>query len=85
MRRRGSSKKVGSRAGGICWSPSIGQIRLTLTFPDMFEEADAYNPLAAMLQEQLRHPKIKSNDVFCGAACLSKEAFESVVDFANKL
>ena len=56
------------------------RFRLTLTFPDVFEESDAYNPLATMLLYRLRHPKFKSVDVICGAAYLSNETLTEIVD-----
>ena len=59
------------------------RFRLTLTFPDMFEETDAYNPLATMLLCNLRHPKFKSVDVICGTAFLSNENLTKVVDFTK--
>ena len=35
------------------------KFRLTLIFPDVYEDGDALNPLATMLLYTLRHPKFK--------------------------
>ena len=39
------------------WS-SDRKFRLTLTFPDLYEDSDAFNPLATMLLYNLRHPQV---------------------------
>jgi len=57
------------------------RFRLTLTFPDIYEDSDAYNPLATMLLYNLRHPKFKSVDVICGTAFLSNETLTKIIDF----
>ena len=57
------------------------KFRLTLTFPDLYEDSDAFNPLATMLLYNLRHPKFKTVDVICGTAYLSNETLAEIIDF----
>jgi len=57
------------------------KFRLTLTFPDIYESSDAFNPLATMLLYNLRHPQYKAVDVICGTAFLSNETLTKIIDF----
>ena len=57
------------------------KFRLTLAFPDLFEDSDTFNPLATLLLYNLRHPKFKTVDVICGTAYLSNETLTEIVDF----
>ncbi len=60
------------------------KFRLTLTFPDMYEDIDLFNPLATRLLYDLRHPTVKSKDVICGTAFLSNETFQQLIDFTKE-
>ena len=60
------------------------KFHLALTFPDMYEDTDTFNPLATRLLYELRHPTVKSNDVICGTAILSNETFEQLIDFTKE-
>ena len=37
------------------------KFRLTLTFPDLYEDSDTFNPLATMLLYNFRYPKFKND------------------------
>ena len=60
------------------------KFRLTLTFPDMYEDTDLFNPLATSLFYHLRHPTGKSKDVICGTAFLSNETLQQLIDFTKE-
>lgn len=63
------------------------KFRLTLTFPDMYGDGDAYNPLATMLLHNLRHPmhpKLGGNgEVMCGTVFVSNENANHLLDFTK--
>ena len=60
------------------------KFHLTLTFPDMYEDTDTFNPLATRLLYELRHPTVQSNDVICGTAFLSNETLHKLIDFTKE-
>ena len=60
------------------------KFRLTLTFPDMYEDTDVFNPLAIRLLYDLRHPTVKTKDVICGTAFLSNETLQKLIDFTTE-
>ncbi len=60
------------------------KFRLTLSFPDMYEDTDVFNPLATRLLYDLRHPKVKTKDVIFGTAFLSNETAQKRIDFTKE-
>ena len=60
------------------------KFRLTLTFPDMYEDTDVLNPLATRLLYDPRHPTVKTKDVICGTAFLSNETLQKLIDFTTE-
>ena len=60
------------------------KFRLTLSFPDMYEDTDVFNPLATRLLYDLRHPTVKTKDVICGTAFLSNETLQKLIDFTTE-
>ena len=60
------------------------KFRLTMTYPDIFGEADDLNPLATLLFRKLKHPRGTPDDVICGAVYLSNETSDKLIDFTMK-
>ena len=60
------------------------KFRLTLSFPDMYEDTDVFNPLATRLLYDLRPPTVKTKDVICGTAFLSNETVQKLIDFTKE-
>ena len=60
------------------------KFRFTISFPDMYEDTDVFNPLATRLLYDLRHPTVKTKDVICGTAFLSNETLQKLIDFTTE-
>ncbi len=57
------------------------KFRLTMSFPDLSEDKDKFNPIATAVLSRLRSPSGWSTDLICGTAFLYNDTEDDIVDF----